>query len=94
MPDFVHWSAALLALYGLLMWTCSVGIRVPQTADSAPSRARLKRHTGRVALFAAVISALLQAAGGPAARTQVENVDIWASASRSRATRGRLDLVK
>ena len=86
MPDFVHWSAALLALYGLLMWTCSVGIRMPRTADSAPSRARLKRHTSRVALFAAVISALLQAAGGPVARTQIENVDIWASAAPAQST--------
>ncbi|HXP77858.1 MAG TPA: hypothetical protein VN823_27230 [Stellaceae bacterium] len=81
MLDFLHWSAALLAVLGFFLWLWSGGIRVPQTAASAHSAARLKRRIGRVAIFAAVISALLQAAGASASTTQLEDIVLWASAA-------------
>ena len=81
MPDFLHLSSALLALLGLFLWLWSMGIPVPQAAASAQSLARRKRQLGRVAIFAAVVSALLQAAGGPTARTQLQDIELWASAA-------------
>jgi hypothetical protein len=74
MPDFLHWSAALLAVLGLGLWLWS-GIRVPKRAASVLSQAHLKQHIGRVAIFAAVVSALLQAVGGSPPPTQY--ADYW-----------------
>ncbi len=73
MLDFVHWSAALLAVTGLLLWFWSGRIGLPKTADG-----RRKRQIQRVAICAAVISALLQAtASAPA--TERQDVELWAS---------------
>ncbi len=80
MPDLLHWSAALLALLGLLLWFWSGGLQVPQTTAGPHPVARLKRQIRRVAIFAAVISALLQA-GMPAPRTHLSNIELWASAA-------------
>jgi hypothetical protein len=80
MPDFLQWSAVLLALLGLFLWCWSAGIPVPQTPDaSVQSVVRRKRQIGRVALFAAMISALLQAAGAAPSRTQLDGIELWAS---------------
>jgi hypothetical protein len=81
MPDLLHWSAALLALLGLFLWFWSGGIRVPQSAESAQYVARRKRQLGRVAIFAAVVSALLQAAVASASTTQLKEIVLWASAT-------------
>ncbi|HXP72879.1 MAG TPA: hypothetical protein VN823_01940 [Stellaceae bacterium] len=70
MPDFLHLSAALLALLGLFLWFWSGGIQA----------ARLKRQIRRVAIFAALASALLQAAGSAQA-TENPDVELWASAA-------------
>jgi hypothetical protein len=80
MLDFLHWSAALLAVLGFFLWLWSVGIRVPETAAGGQSVARRKRQIGRVAIFAAVVSALLQAASASASSTQLQEVELWASA--------------
>jgi hypothetical protein len=75
MPDFLHLSAAFLAVLGLFLWLWS-GI------GSAPAAAtRRKRQVARLAIFAAVVSALLQAVGGPAQRTELQDIELWASAS-------------
>jgi uncharacterized membrane protein len=79
MPDFLHWSAALLAVLGLFLWLWS-GTGVPQPAAHAQSWARRKRQLARVAIFAAVVSALLQAVGGPVQRTELQDIELWASA--------------
>jgi len=81
MLDFLHWSAAVLALAGLSLWFVSLGIPLPQTAESVHSLARRKRRLGRVAIFAAVISALLQAAGASASTFQLPDIELWASAA-------------
>ena len=83
MLDFLHWSAALVALLGLFLWLWSVGIRVPETAVAAQSVARRKRQIGRVAICAAVISALLQAASSSASSTQLQGIELWASSGPS-----------
>jgi len=79
MPDFLHWSAALLAMVGLFLWLWS-GIRVPEPTERAPFLAR-RKQLGRIAIFAAVISALLQAVGGTSVRTQLRDIELWASAA-------------
>jgi len=76
MLDFLQWSAALLALVALCLWFWS---GVP----SAEPTIRRKRRIGRIAIFAAVVSALLQAAGASASTTQLEEVELWASAAAS-----------
>jgi hypothetical protein len=81
MPDLLHWSAALLALLGLFLWFWSGGIRVPQSEVGAQSVARRKQQLGRAAIFAAVISALLQAAVASASTTQLQEIVLWASAT-------------
>jgi len=70
MPDFVHLSAALLALLGLFLWFWSGGIQVAQ----------LKRQIRRIAIFAALASALLQAVGSAQA-TGNPDIELWASAA-------------
>jgi drug/metabolite transporter (DMT)-like permease len=80
MPDLMHWSAALLAMLGLYLWLWS-GAGVSQPAAHAPSRARRKRQLARLAIFAAAVSALLQAVGGPVQRTELQDIEIWASAA-------------
>jgi len=70
MLDFLQWTSVLLALLGLFLWFCSGGIR----ADA------LKRQIRRVAVFAAIVSALLQVAGSAEA-TQHRDVVLWASAT-------------
>jgi uncharacterized membrane protein len=80
MPDFLHLSAAFLAVLGLFLWLWS-GVGVRQVEASTRSWARRKRQLARLAIFAAVVSALLQAVGGPAARTQLEDIELWASAA-------------
>jgi hypothetical protein len=74
MLDFLQWSAALLALVALCLWFWS-------GAPSAEPAIRRKRQIGRVAIFAAVVAALLQAAGASASITQLEEVEVWASAA-------------
>jgi len=81
MLDFVHWSAALLALIGLGLWFWSGRIGVPKTATGGHFEARRKRQIGRVAICAAVVSALLQAAGASAPATERQDVELWASAA-------------
>jgi hypothetical protein len=76
MPDFLHLSAAFLAVLGLFLWLWSGVGSAP-----AAARARRKRQLARLAIFAAAVSALLQAVGGPAARTQLEDIELWASAA-------------
>ena len=79
MPDFLHLSAAFLAVLGLFLWLWS-GI------GSAPAAAaRRKRQLARLAIFAAVASALLQAVGGPAQRTELQDIELWASAAPASA---------
>src|SRR5256885_11618005 len=73
MLDFLQWSAALLALAALCLWFWS-------GAPSAEPAIRRKRQIGRVAIFAAVVAALLQAAGASASMTQLKEVEVWASA--------------
>lgn len=70
MPDFLHLSAALLALLGLFLWFWSGGVQV----------APLKRQIRRVAIFAALASALLQAVGSAQA-TNNPYIELWASAT-------------
>ena len=70
MLDFVHWSAALLALIGLGLWFWSGHFVV-----------RRQRQIRRVAICAAVVSALLQAAGASAPATERQDVELWASAA-------------
>jgi len=74
MLDFLHWSAALLALVALALWFWS---GVP----SAEPAIRRKRRIGRIAIFAAVVSALLQAAGGSTSTVQLPDIERWASAA-------------
>jgi hypothetical protein len=81
MPDVLHVSAALMAVLGLFLWLWSGGIRVPEAAANVSPAARRKRQIGRVAIFAAVISALLQAAGTQAPSTKLADVQLWASAA-------------
>jgi hypothetical protein len=66
---FLQWSAALFALFGLALWFWS-----------AHSIARFKRPMRRVAICAAVVSALIQA-GTPAAPAPLPNVVLFASAA-------------
>ena len=80
MPDLMHWSAALLAMLGLFLWLWSA-IGVPHAPAHAHSRARRKRQLARLAIFAAVVSALLQAVGGPPMRTELQDIELWASAA-------------
>ena len=80
MPDFLHFSAAILAVLGLFLWLWS-GLGVPQSPARAHIWARRKRQLGRLAIFAAVVSALLQALGGPPTRTHLEDIELWASAA-------------
>jgi hypothetical protein len=80
MPDFLHLSAAFLAVLGLFLWLWS-GVGVRQAEASTRSWARRKRQLARLAIFAAVVSALLQAVGGPAQRTELQDIELWASAS-------------
>ncbi len=79
MPDLLQWSSALLALLGLFLWIWSGGMQVPQTSAGPHPVTRLKRQIRRVAIFAAVASALLQA-GMPAPRTHLSNIELWAQA--------------
>jgi hypothetical protein len=79
MLDFVHWSAALLAFIGLVLWFWSGRIGVPKTASSGHFMARRQRQIRRVAICAAVISALLQAASASAPATERQDVELWAS---------------
>ncbi|HKX09549.1 MAG TPA: hypothetical protein VJN67_15215 [Stellaceae bacterium] len=69
MLEFLHWSAALFALLGLALWFWS-----------AHSIGRFKRPMRRVAICAAVASALIQAET-PTPPTQSSNVELWASAA-------------
>lgn len=69
MPDLLQWTSALLALVGLLLWFWSAHPVVP-----------FKRQIRRVAIFAALVSALLQV-GIPASRTQLSHIVLWASAT-------------
>jgi hypothetical protein len=86
MLDFVHWSAALLALIGLFLWFWSGRIGVSHAAaDGGNLIARRKRQIRRVAICAAVVSALLQAAGASPA-TERQGVDLWASAAPAAVT--------
>lgn len=71
MFEFLHWSAALLALLGLALWFWS-----------ARSVGRFKRPMRRIAICAAVASALIQA-GTPTPPTLSSNVELWASAAPS-----------
>ncbi len=80
MPDVLPWSSARLALLGLFLWFWSGGIQVPETAAAPHPVARLKRQIRRAAIFAAVVSALLQAVM-PASHTQLSNIELWASAA-------------
>ena len=82
MPDFLHWSSALLAMLGLFLWMWS-GLRTAPAAAGAQSWARRKRQLARLAIFAAVVSALLQAVGGPVQRTELRDIELWASADVS-----------
>ncbi len=81
MPDLVQWTSALLALIGFFLWFWSGGLTVPQAAAGVHPVARLKRQIRRVAIFAALISAVLQAAGAPGAATQRLDFELWASAA-------------
>ncbi len=85
MPDLLHWSAALLALLGLVLWVGSGGMQVPQTTAGPHPLTQLKRQIRRVAIFAAVVSALLQA-GMPAPRTQLSDIELWASTAPADAS--------
>jgi len=71
MPDLVQWSSALLALLGLVSWFWAAGMQMP----------RLKRQLRRVALCAALASALLQAAEASASTAGSRDVELWASAA-------------
>ena len=82
MPDFLHWSSALLAVLGLFLWMWS-GLRAAPAAAGAHHWARRKRQLARLAIFAAVVSALLQAVGGPVQRTELRDIELWASADLS-----------
>jgi hypothetical protein len=64
---FLQWSAAFFALLGLALWFWS-----------AHSIARFKRPIRRIAICAAVVSALIQAAT-PAAPAPLPDVVLWAS---------------
>src|SRR5258708_27562391 len=60
MPDFLHLSAAFLAVLGLFLWLWSgVG-----SAPAAP-RARRNRQLARLAIFAPPLSPPLPAVGAP-----------------------------
>lgn len=85
MLDFLHWSAALLALVGLSLWFWSGGIRLPQAADGAHVVALRRRQIRRFAIGAAVVSALLQAASASAAPPTelLQDIELWASAAPS-----------
>ena len=79
MLDVVHVSSALLAVIGLLLWFWSGRIGVSAAGDDGVM-ARRKRQIRRVAICAAVVSALLQASvSGPA--TDFQDVELWASAA-------------
>jgi hypothetical protein len=80
MPEMLQWSSALLALLGLILWFWSGGLYVPQTAGGPHPVARLKRQIRRAAIFAAIASALLQAAAAPSL-TERHEVELWASAA-------------
>lgn len=67
MPDLLQWTSALLALVGLLLWFWSAHPVAP-----------FKRQIRRAAIFAALVSALLQV-GIPASRTQLNHIVLWAS---------------
>lgn len=69
MFEFLHWSAALFAVLGLGLWFWS-----------AHSVARLKRPMRRIAICAAIASALIQAAT-PTPPTLSSNVELWAFAA-------------
>ena len=71
MLDILQWSAALLALVGLCLWFWS---GVP----SAEPAIRRRRQIGRVAIAAAVVSALLQAVGGSTSTVQLPDDERWA----------------
>ena len=79
MLDVLQWSSVLLALLGLFLWLWSGGMRVPQAAAGAHQVVRLKRQIRRVAISAAIASALLQAAGASASTERLD-VQLWASA--------------
>ena len=79
MPDFLHWSAALLAVLGLCLWLWSG--RMPEAAPSARAIAHRKRQIGRVAIFVVVVSAVLQAVGGSPPPTRYADFYILVSAS-------------
>jgi hypothetical protein len=78
MPDLLQWTSVLLALLGLFLWFWSGGLPVPQAAASGHPIARLKRQIRRVAIFAALVSAVLQAAGTPTSTTQRHDFELWA----------------
>ena len=86
MPDFLHWSSALLAMLGLFLWLWS-GLRPAPDPAHAHIAARRKRQLARLAIFAAAVSALLQAVGGPPTRTQLQDIELYASAQVSPAAR-------
>ncbi len=84
MLDVVHVSAALLAVIGLLLWFWSGRIGVSPAGDGG-IMARRKRQIRRVAICAAVVSALLQAAVSAPAKERPD-VDLWASAAPASQT--------
>jgi hypothetical protein len=67
MLDLLQLTSVLLASLGLILWLWSAHALVP-----------LKRPLRRAAIFAAIVSALLQA-GLPAPRTQLRHIQLWAS---------------
>lgn len=71
MSDLLHWTSALLALLGLTFWFWSGGLRMPQ----------LKRQIQRVAIVAALTSAVLQAVGPPDLTMGSSDAELWASAA-------------
>jgi hypothetical protein len=80
MLDFVQLSAALLALIGLCLWFWSSRLGVSQGVEGGHQTMALhKRRIRQVAICAAVISALLQAAAAAAPAKELEDVELWAS---------------
>lgn len=79
MPDLLQWCSALLALLGLFLWLWSAGM--PKIATGAHPIARLKRQIRRVAICAALVSAVLQAAGTPTSTTERHDFELWALAA-------------